>query len=196
MLGYLPQSHFTMKRILSVCTLLILSFLPPTLHAQSTPKQNALSVELLGKSFVWFSITNERYLYQDKIGLGTGLGFSRYSRNSSTQVTAGQSERGWRTNLFMSIPVYGFLSLGKGKHRAYIPMGVNFFCEMNRASYPSGNSLTVDVIPIPHVGFGYAYQKERWFFRVPVYLMYIGQEPGQQFPPVIPWAGIVWGWRY
>ena len=161
--------------------------------------QNAVTVEFFGKSFLWGAITNERYVFEDKIGVGTGIGFANFGRSDITRaVPGGGTEAGRLTEAAFSIPVYAFASLGrkrKSKHRAYIPFGLTFLCNFEYANYASGPIGQFEFQPTPTFGAGYEYRADKWFLRATANLLVLGEDSGI-FPPVLPWPGLILGWRY
>jgi len=195
---FIPIPFDLMKRTLFVFLLLPLLISTASAQRDRRFKPNSITVEFFGKSFLWGAITNERYVFEDKIGIGTGLGFANFERSDiSRSTTGGVSEEGSFTGLAFSIPVYGFASLGKrrSKHRLYIPFGLTFLCNFEYSNYPSGTFGQFDIQPTPVFGGGYEFRDKKWFLRVTANLLVLGEDSGV-LPPVLPWPGLILGWRY
>ena len=146
-------------------------------------RPNSITVELLGKSFITSDVTYERRL-TDRLSAGAGLGISAISRvifvyDGTTYST-----------IDISVPVsfYGVVTLAGDRHRLIAPLGGVLFTEfaMHRyRRYITGNF-------VPFIGLGYELRGERFAFRVPVYLAYLG-EWYELLPSFMPWAGISFG---
>ena len=139
-------------------------------------KKNAIVLETAGKSFGYFDISYERYI-SERFHLGGGIGMS------------GKSNLYYNGGMFtrrnITIPLYGAYAFGQKKHHFISEFGtsVRLFTGPNSTLNLDGQFL--------FVSFGYEYKGEKYIFRAPVYLTYVGSN--EFFPPVMPWFGLSFG---
>jgi len=146
------------------------------LNCFSQDKKNAVVLELAGKSFGYFDISYERYL-SDRLHFGGGIGISG---RSQLYYNGGMFNR---TNF--TIPLYGAYAFGQRKHHVISEFGISLqgFTGPNGTVSLDGQYLFISV--------GYEYKGEKFIFRAPVYLAYVGSN--EFFPPVMPWFGLSFG---
>ena len=146
------------------------------LNCFSQYKKNAIISELAGKSFGYFDISYERYL-SERFHFGGGIGLSG---RDHLYYNGGMFTR---TNF--TIPLYGAYAFGQKKHHAISELGTT----IRGYTGPNG-SLNLDG-QFLFISFGYEYKGEKFIFRAPVYLAYVGSN--EFFPPVMPWFGLSFG---
>jgi len=147
------------------------------LNSFSQYKKNAIVLELAGKSFGYFDISYERYLSQ-KFHIGGGIGMS------------GRSQLYYNGGMFnrynFRIPLYGAYTFGQRKHHLISEFGTS----LRVLTGPNGTvSLDGQFL---FISFGYEYKGEKFIFRAPVYLAYVGST--NFLPPVVPWFGLSFGY--
>jgi hypothetical protein len=155
------------------CTLLLLGI---GSNCFSQYRKNAIVLELAGKSYGYFGVSYERYL-TEKIHIGGGIGMSGRPRLYYAE--------GWFTCYEFTIPLYGAYAFGHRKHHAISEFGTTI-----RGSTGPNGSTNFDE-PFVFISCGYEYKGERFFFRAPLYLTYIGRN--EFFPTVVPWLGLSFG---
>jgi hypothetical protein len=144
-----------------------------SLNSFSQYKKNALVLDLAGKSFYYFDISYERYL-SEKFHLGAGAGLAGIS------ILYKNPDESFK-EFNIRFPVYGAYAFGKKKHHVISELGLTLECVFSSAG-SSVSSLW------PFFSIGYEFKGEKIIIRVPVYLVYIGEN--EWYPGVVPWAGV------
>jgi hypothetical protein len=159
----------------------------------SISAKNLVQLEIGGKHGLWpFPLPNISYerVLIDHLALGTGIAFGDYAMvnyGGVPEITERQTR--WQ------IPVY-LLGYYGNRHRAIGLAGASLSLTMVRRvdAYAQGERSIVFPRPIPFCGVGYEYRGRKLVFRVPAYLVVIGDNAW--FPPVVPWAGIGFGFAF
>jgi hypothetical protein len=146
-------------------------------HTYAQYKKNAVLGEVAGKSFSFFGVEYQRYLTQ-KFHVGSGIGIG-----SKDYLVYGDGTAYARYNF--SIPLYVAYAYGIKKHHAISELGISI-----RGVTGSGKHTNINE-SFPFLSLGYEYKSDRFIFKVPVYLIYVGRN--EFFPSVMPWLGISFG---
>ncbi|MCB0706613.1 MAG: hypothetical protein KDC34_14965 [Saprospiraceae bacterium] len=158
---------------------LLISLISNKIDAQPD-KPNVLSLEFFGKSAYYFDLNYSRKL-TDHFQVGAGVGFhqSRIIRDSEGDY-----------RIFdLSLPIFGTLVVGEGHHHMISEFGTTLGLHFGGFSPRNGFSgLT------PFFSVGYEYEGEKFLFRFPLYLAFIGES--EFLRPVMPWLGISVGLQY
>jgi hypothetical protein len=163
-----------MKKVKFIIWTILLSVV--CLNCFSQYKKNAIVLELAGKSFGYFDISYERYL-SERFHFGGGIGM------------AGRSQLYYDGGMFhrynFRTPLYGAYTFGQRKHHLISEFGtsISWFTGPNGTVNFDGQFL--------FISFGYEYKGEKFVFRAPVYLAYVGSN--NFMPPVMPWFGLSFG---
>jgi len=165
---------------LAVAGMLAVAVVSPVTAEESA---NAVVVEVLGKSSITASVAYERHL-GGRLSVGTGFGINNISRVDF--VYGDETIRA--TDVSMPVSLYAVVSPIGTRHRLIVPFGVVAFTEFSL--HPYRRYITANFVPF--VGMGYELHGERWSFRAPVYLAWLG-EPSEMLPAIMPWAGFSLG---
>jgi hypothetical protein len=163
-----------MRKVKLIIWPLLLSVI--CLDSFSQYKKNAIVLELAGKSFGYFDISYERYFYE-RFHFGGGIGISKKDHL--------YYDGGMFTRYNFTIPLYGAYSFGQKKHHAISEFGTT----IRGYTAPNG-SVSIDD-QFLFISIGYEFKGEKFIFRAPVYLAYIGRN--EFFTSVVPWFGLSFG---
>ena len=167
-------------------------FIIVTLYSSFAPaqeKNSSLHLELLGKS-IWFgSVTYERE-FNPHLSYGFGLGYKSF-------YTGGYSSsngEGTYYDLYTTTPLYFLYQFFNTKQHLLTMAGVTMQHEIGFVHYFSGkNKPSYRPYLVPFIGIAYELEKDRFVFRLPLYLSWIGES--DWFPALMPWAGISFGYK-
>ncbi|MEO0896156.1 MAG: hypothetical protein AAFY71_07160 [Bacteroidota bacterium] len=154
-----------------------------------------LSLELLGKSFVFGSLSLEREWAETGWSAGGGIGLANIA-SGPAQVpvpnTMNEFVDGNRFEIGIPITLYGQKTFGKNRHHLIIPFGITGVFQRNSTFSDDIRYNNTDFPVLGFAGAGYELEMEKVKLRIPFYLMYIGEENSGIFPSVIPWLGFGW----
>jgi hypothetical protein len=141
---------------------------------------NSITLEILGKSSITADIAYERQLTQ-RLSLGAGAGVNGISRVDFVfDGTVYQA-----IDLAVPLNLYAVVRVAGDRHRLFVHFGMVAFTEFSLHRYRHYFTAT----PVPFVGLGYELHGQRFSFRVPLYVGYLG-EPSEMLPGIMPWLGL------
>lgn len=147
---------------------------------------DSVHLELLGKSSITADISYERRI-TDGFSLGAGFGI-----NNLTRVDFVYEDTEYQAiDIAMPLNIYGVLTLAGNRHRLIAPFGCILFTSFSLHRYRTYFTAT----PAPFIGLGYEFRRDRFTFRFPVYLAYLGPDT-EILMEYMPWAGLSFGYSF
>ena len=147
---------------------------------------NSVHLELLGKSSITADISYERSI-TDRFALGAGFGI-----NNITRVDFVYEDTVYQAvDISMPLNLYGIFTITGNRHRLIAPFGCILFTEFSLHRYSTYFTAT----PAPFIGLGYELKGDRFTFRFPVYLTYLGPDT-EILMEFMPWAGLSFGYSF
>ncbi len=173
----------------TIFILLLGTFSIFTIHAQ---QEYRLSLEAGGKAFLFGSLSVESYWEKPQIGIGAGLGFNSVENFDFMSLDSSINKMvNYRvTEVRIPLTAYVYKTFGKGKNRLIIPLGYSSLSEVGWRSSSEDTQWDFQFIPLPFAGAGWESRGERFIFRLPLYVLYLGEDPSGIFPSVFPWLGL------
>ncbi len=147
-----------------------------SLKSFSQEKKNAVTLEVLGKSIFFFDVNYARYL-TEKFQVGVGIGLADVAKLTYVDETV--------TRFDFRIPIYGSYAFSTKRRHLVSEFGITM------GGYADSKIGTNLEGVVPFVSIGYEVKGENYVFRVPIYLMYAGEN--EFFSAVIPWVGVSLG---
>ncbi|MCI4666993.1 MAG: hypothetical protein MRZ79_02450 [Bacteroidia bacterium] len=157
-----------------------------------------LNAEVGGKVFLFGSLSLESYWEKPQFGIGMGAGFNSISRSNQFLTDSATNELVEFSSTELRIPLtaYIYKTFGRDKHRLFIPLGYSTLTSLTRSNTGGETSWNFEeVSPLPFAGMGYELHGEKVIFRLPVYVLYLGDDPSNIFPDFLPWLGMSFGFR-
>jgi len=162
---------------------MLLLYLSP-LTALANP--NSFHLELLGKSSITADITYERRI-TDGFARGAGFGINNISRVDFIFEDAVYQA----VDIAVPLNLYGIFTITGNRHRLIAPFGCVFFTEFSLHRYRAYFTAT----PVPFIGLGYEFRGDRFTFRLPAYLAYLGPDT-EILMEFMPWVGLSFGYSF
>lgn len=181
---------------LSSILALIFSFLFS--HSAFGQQYFILNTEVGGKVFVFGSVSLESYWEKAQFGVGLGAGFNSLSNSNQLIRDSLTNDLIEFRSSEIKIPLtaYVYKAFGNAKNRLIVPIGFTTLMDLQRSDFRGERSLEIDeMVPLPFAGIGYELHGEKVIFRLPAYALYLGDDPNNIFPDILPWLGLGFGFR-
>lgn len=160
-----------------------------TVHSYGQKGNSSLQLELFGKS-LWFGALSYEYEFRDNLSLGLGYGFKGVQTGGYESLKG----EGKYIDVITTTPFYIQYQFLNSRHHINSLAGFTIQNIFYYVHYNSGKmQLNYKPHMIPFVGLAYEYEMDRFVFRVPVYLSWIGRS--DWFYPLMPWAGVSFGYK-